>query len=125
MVCGLPKFGDCVSRTSCANGRRLTRRSLNEPRSYHGQRKEQGLQTQSWSFIISYQRNKLAKSTSQEYKVPQEKYVVVVNSWGLPERFDNNTKLNEIGVWFELLLRKDYPNARVREIFYQKTVRTT
>lgn len=59
--------------------------------------------------------------TLQEYKVPQEKYVVVVNPWGLPDKIDTNTKLNEIGAWFELLLRKDYPDARVREIFYQKT----
>lgn len=61
-------------------------------------------------------------STSQEYKVPEEKYVVVVNPWGLPEKYDDKTKLNEVGAWFQLLLKTDYPDARVREIFYQKTV---
>jgi hypothetical protein len=71
---------------------------------------------------VAYQRDKPVKSTSQEYKVPPEKYLVVTNCWGLPERFDSNIKLNEIGVWFQLLMKKDYPDARVREIFYQKTV---
>ncbi|KAF8805134.1 hypothetical protein BYT27DRAFT_7258250 [Phlegmacium glaucopus] len=60
----------------------------------------------------------------KEYKVPPEKYVVVVNAWGLPDKLDMNTKMNEIAAWFELLLKNDYPDARVREIFYQKTHRT-
>lgn len=54
--------------------------------------------------------------------MPHEKFVVVKNPWGLPEKIDGGTKLNEIGAWFALLMRKDYPNSRVREIYYQKTV---
>ena len=64
----------------------------------------------------------LINSPSQEYKVPAEKYLVVVNAWGVPDKYDNNTRLNEVGVWFQLLLKNDYPEARVQEIFYQKTV---
>ena len=90
------------------------------PSGSYGQRKEQGLQIESQLFIL--QKRKQVNVTLQEYKVPPEKYVVVVNPWGLPDRLDMNTKLNEIGAWFQLLLKKDYPNARVREIFYQKTV---
>ena len=74
------------------------------------------------SRLVAFQRKNPINSTSQEYKVPQEKYVVVVNPWGLPERLDNNPRLNEIGIWFQFLLKKDYPEARVREIFYQRTV---
>ncbi|KAF8161575.1 hypothetical protein B0H34DRAFT_385155 [Crassisporium funariophilum] len=56
----------------------------------------------------------------KEYKVPKEKFLVVVNAWGLSDNF-LPSDFNHIGAWFEIMLQDNYPGTRVNAIFYQRT----
>lgn len=118
----MPKFGDYYKLEVPLTAIPLTATTLNDPNRFPVLwERERTKPSNSKSVALSKKINPLIPS-SQEYKVPDEKYVVVVNAWGLPEDFGGNPKMNEVGAWFKLLLKKDYPNATVREIFYQKTV---
>ncbi|KAF9047804.1 hypothetical protein BJ165DRAFT_1122651 [Panaeolus papilionaceus] len=57
----------------------------------------------------------------KQYKVPSTKWVVLVNAWGFDGQYTQE-RFNQICVWFEFLLRVEYPKfARVKTVYYQKT----
>ena len=59
---------------------------------------------------------------SKQYKVPEEKFLVVINPWAVYRNFDA-ADFNHIGAWFDRMLRVDYPpNTRIKAIYYQRTV---
>ncbi|KAF8959224.1 hypothetical protein BDZ97DRAFT_1838697 [Flammula alnicola] len=64
----------------------------------------------------------MGKSKSKGFKTtsPLEKFLVVVNPWGLNGDFVTSD-FNQISAWFEFMLRDEYPGARVRSIYYQRT----
>jgi hypothetical protein len=71
---------------------------------------------------LSYQSVIKSNLTShKQYKAPRTKYLVVVNPWGIYGNFDA-ADLNHIGAWFEVMLRDEYPTARVIAVYYQRTV---
>ncbi|KAF9524959.1 hypothetical protein CPB83DRAFT_909491 [Crepidotus variabilis] len=56
----------------------------------------------------------------KQYKEPQEKFLVVVNPWGIFNNFDQ-ADFNHIGAWFEFMLQEKHPGSRLRAIYYQRT----
>ncbi|KAF8181804.1 hypothetical protein BJ912DRAFT_605061 [Pholiota molesta] len=66
----------------------------------------------------------LKMSVFKKKKVAPEKFLVVVNPWGLSQRGDFSTSdVNNIGAWFEFMLRADHPGVGIQAMYYQRTHR--
>ncbi|TEB37952.1 hypothetical protein FA13DRAFT_713863 [Coprinellus micaceus] len=50
------------------------------------------------------------KSFHKEYEPPEEQFVVVVDAWGQSE--DRKVYTNNVGAWFEIMLRRVYPREK-------------
>ncbi|KIM40817.1 hypothetical protein M413DRAFT_445622 [Hebeloma cylindrosporum] len=67
----------------------------------------------------------MAKSKNKplkQYKVPREKFLVVVDAWGFGGDF-TQSDFNNVSAWFEIMLEETYPKTRVSSIYYQRTHR--
>jgi len=54
-----------------------------------------------------------SKSKSKSQKLPEEKFLVVVDPW----RYRHF--IQDLGGWFEIMLRDEYPGTRVNMIYMQ------
>ncbi|KAF9476854.1 hypothetical protein BDN70DRAFT_881844 [Pholiota conissans] len=66
----------------------------------------------------------LKASIFKKKKVPPEKFLVVVNAWGMRLGTDfGASDFNNVGAWFEFMLRGDYPGVGIQSLYYQRTHR--